>query len=128
MALRSHTKRRYRVYNPIDYKISDHTILEPDILLVCDDIEKDYLDFAPVLLVEILSTSTLLKDRHAKFNIYQQQGVKYYLIADPEKDKLEIYELVDKVYRPATIIDENRPEFLPEEGCSIQPDFSQIWQ
>lgn len=54
------------VYQPIDYKITEDTILEPDILIVCGFIKKAFLDFPPALVVEILSPSTALKDRHSK--------------------------------------------------------------
>lgn len=44
-----------KVYQPIDYKISEDTILNPDLLLVCKPIAKAFLDFAPELIAEILS-------------------------------------------------------------------------
>lgn len=39
-------------------------VLQPDMLIVCKDINKNYLDFAPALVAEILSPSTALRDRH----------------------------------------------------------------
>ena len=74
------------IYDPIDFKIAEDTILQPDIIVVCGKITKPYLDFPPALVVEILSPSTALRDRHTKFEIYQQQTVKYYLIVDIEKE------------------------------------------
>ncbi len=82
----------------MDYKISDDTILQPDILVVCGEIKNKYLDFVPALVAEILSPSTALKDRPFKFDIYQQQGIPYYLIIDPANNILEIYELKDGKY------------------------------
>jgi Uma2 family endonuclease len=79
LALRK-IKCQCSVYQPIDYKISDDTILQPDLLIVCQPINKSYLDFAPSLVVEILSPSTAMKDRNNKFNIYQQQEIPFYLI------------------------------------------------
>ena len=61
------------VYQPLDYKISDEIIVQPDMLIVCGKIEKNFLDFPPALVGEILSPSTALKDGHSKFEIYQQQ-------------------------------------------------------
>lgn len=43
------------VYQPIVYKIADDTILNPDLLIVCKPITKQFLDFTPDLVVEILS-------------------------------------------------------------------------
>lgn len=58
----------YTAYQPIDYRVADDTVLQPDMLVVCDKIEKKYLDFPPALVVEILSTATALKDRHSKYS------------------------------------------------------------
>jgi Uma2 family endonuclease len=58
------------VYQPIDYKIEEDTVLNPDLLIVCKPITKQFLDFAPEVVVEILSPSTALKDRHTKYEIY----------------------------------------------------------
>ena len=88
-----------KVYLPIDYKIANDTILQPDILVVCGEIKNKYLDFTPALIAEILSPSTALKDRHYKYNIYEQQGISYYLIIDPENNILEIYALIDGKYQ-----------------------------
>ena len=46
------------VYQPIDYKLSDDTILQPDMLVVCKPIDKKFLDFPPSLVAEILSPAT----------------------------------------------------------------------
>ena len=70
------------VYEPIDYRITDDTIVQPDMLVVCGEITKKYLDFPPALVVEILSPSTALKDRNNKFALYEREGIKYYLIVD----------------------------------------------
>ena len=86
------------MYDSLDYKITADTILVPDILIICGEVKKKYLDFPPSLVVEILSPATALRDRHTKFEIYQQQGVKYYLIVDVDKKNIEIYMLQDDAY------------------------------
>jgi len=113
------------VYNFIDYKIEEDTILQPDILIVCGDIKKKYLDFPPTLIVEILSPSTALKDRHTKYELYQQQGVKYYLIVDIDKKTIEVYELKEKIYQP--IPQTASYTFVLADDCSIEPDFSTLF-
>ena len=92
IALRSSGCKTCNVYQPIDYKITDDTILIPDVLIVCDEIKKPYLDFAPSLVVEILSPSTALKDRNTKYQLYEQQQIKYYLIIDTDTREIEIYQ------------------------------------
>ena len=76
--------KKCKVYLPLDWKISDNTIVQPDVLIVSKKIEKTYLDFAPVLVIEVLSPATAAKDKGEKMELYQSQKVKYYLIVDAQ--------------------------------------------
>lgn len=76
------------------------TVVQPDICVVCD-LEK--LDDrgcvgAPDLIVEILSPSTIKKDYTEKFNLYEENGVKEYWIANPEGRSLQIFHLENDKY------------------------------
>ncbi|MEP7319375.1 MAG: Uma2 family endonuclease [Panacibacter sp.] len=115
------------VYDPIDFKIADDTILQPDIVVVCGEITKPYLDFPPALVVEILSPSTALRDRHTKFEIYQQQAIKYYLIVDTDKETIEIYKMVNAAYQLQSVNSEGLFEFAFEDDCIITPEIKNIW-
>lgn len=126
IALRKAGCKNCSAYDPIDYKISEDTILGPDILIVCGKIIKKYLDFPPVLVVEVLSTSTHLKDRNTKYEFYQQQGVKYYLIVDTEKQTIEIYELIQNQYLLQQFKKEY--EFVLANDCRITPCLSNVWE
>jgi Uma2 family endonuclease len=125
LALRKTDCKKCRAYDSLDYKIADDTILVPDILIVCGEIKKKYLDFPPALVVEILSPSTALKDRHTKYELYEQQGVKYYLIVDTDKKTIEIYELIGKKYN--LLPNRSTPKLELENDCSITPDFSNVF-
>ena len=125
LALRKEGCNDCEVYNFIDYIIEDDTILQPDVLIVCGEIKNKYLDFAPALVVEILSPATSLRDRHTKYGLYEQQGVKYYLIVDADKKSIEVYELVNGKYNLQ--ISTESYQFNFEEGCSITPDLSNIF-
>ena len=83
----------YKVYQPIDYIIEDDIIVNPDLLILCKPVEGHYLTFAPDLVAEILSPSTALKDRNTKYDLYQLQGIPYYLIIDPDVESVEVYKL-----------------------------------
>lgn len=85
LALRASKCTHCRTYDPLDFKISDDTIFVPDILIICGEVKKKYLDFPPALVGEILSPSSALRDRNTKFQYYEQQGIPYYLIVDVEK-------------------------------------------
>ncbi len=120
------TCKNCKVYSPLDYKISDDTILQPDVLIVCGKIEKPYLDFLPELVVEILSPSTSLRDRNTKYLVYEQQRVKYYLIIDVSKKNIEIYQLLENKYvlQPYT----NGFGFSFSGDCIIAPELDNIWE
>ncbi len=118
--------KKCKLYAPIDWKIAEDTVVQPDLLIVCDKIEKKFLDFAPVLVVEILSPATASKDRGEKMELYQSQQVKYYLIADPQFKKLEIHEFINSQYQPVAINPDNY-RFTLHHHCDIEVNFSEIW-
>ncbi len=111
---------------PVDWKISDDTVLQPDNLVVCGEVEGKYLTKPPVLIFEILSESTSFKDRNIKYKIYESQAVKYYVMVEPEEKVAEVFELIDGSYQK---IKNARDAIITFEfeGCSIDFDFSRIW-
>ena len=111
-------------YQPIDIKITENTVVQPDALIVCKPIKKAFLDFPPALVAEVLSPSTALKDRNTKFELYQNFGIKYYLIIDPKEKTIEVYVLgKNKKYK----LKKNIKSFDLIKGCSIAPDFSKLF-
>lgn len=115
-----------RVYSPMDYKVSDDTTIQPDVLIVCGKIKKPYLDFPPVLTVEILSPSTMLRDRNTKHLIYQEQGVKYYLIVDADKKVIEIHQSINRKFELQSYV--NGFDFRFNDNCIISPRLDNIWE
>ena len=115
------------VYQPLDYKISDEIIVQPDMLIVCGKIDKKLLDFPPALVVEILSPSTALKDRHSKFDIYQEQQIKYYLIISPDKEEAEVYTIENGSYHLQQTGRDFTYTFFIEGDCNATVDFKEIW-
>lgn len=114
------------VYQPLDYVVSEETVVQPHMLIVCGEIQKKYLDFPPALVVEILSPSTALKDRHTKFSIYETEGVRYYLIVSPDNEEVEVYELKDGAYE----LRHKGRDFSHEftfPSCEATVNFGEIW-
>ena len=115
-----------KAYPPLDWKIEEDTIVQPDLLIICNKIQKKFLDFPPVLVVEILSPSTASKDRGEKMELYQSQKVKYYLIVDPQFKKLEIYEYINTQYEPVSVNPE-RYHFILHDNCTADVSLLDIW-
>ena len=119
--------KKCKVYLPLDWKISDDTIVQPDVLIVCKKIEKKYLDFPPALVIEVLSPATAAKDRGEKMELYQSEKVKYYLIADAQFKKIEVYQLLNNRYELVFLNPESF-DFTFEENCSATVSFSRVWE
>jgi Uma2 family endonuclease len=115
------------VYPPIDWKIDEDTVLEPDVSVICKPWEGHYLTFPPEVVFEILSPSTALKDRNLKYQIYQQQGVPYYVIVDVQKQVAEVYQLTEGIYHKQGEYTLEKYTFHTSGACTIDFDFSRIW-
>jgi Uma2 family endonuclease len=118
--------RTCTVYLPLDYRITEDTILQPDMLVVSGEPGEQYLDFPPLLVTEILSPSTALKDRNIKFPLYQAQGVLYYLIIHPGTQEVEVYQWEDGKYVLKAKGRDIHYRFDLAD-CKAEIDFSQIW-
>lgn len=127
-AIKKSKCKNCKVYDFIDVKIEEDTLLQPDASIVCKPIHKKFLDFPPALVVEILSEATALKDRITKFNIYENFGIKYYLIVDPEKELVEIYLLKSSKYVMQKFSPVKPFAFSLSNDCKIEVTLKNIWE
>ena len=111
---------------PVDWKIDEDTVVQPDNLIICGEIAGNYLTKAPQLIVEILSKSSEQKDKVAKFGLYEKEGVKYYLIVDPESQVVKVYDLFDGRYVKKLDASHELLDFKIAE-CDFKVDLSKIW-
>jgi Uma2 family endonuclease len=118
-----------RVYDFIDVKITDDTVVQPDASVVCGETPKLFLNFPPVIAVEVLSPSTQIKDRNAKFDLYQKFGVNYYLMVDVDENRVEIYHLADgRNYSRQFPDDTNSFTFRLNDHCGLTLLLDKIWE
>ena len=89
-SLRSHGNDCF-VLMATDWIISDETVVRPDVAIVCGSFPERYIVETPRFIVEVLSPSTEIKDRTAKMNLYASQGVEFYLIVDPIKNRIDAF-------------------------------------
>jgi Uma2 family endonuclease len=101
----------------LDWVIDDTTVLRPDIAIICDK-TGDFISSPPALIIEIISPSTAFKDRQVKLDIYQEQGVKYYLIVDPDTKTYNIYLLTNGVYKET----QSTQSFVIHDKCIVNLD------
>jgi Uma2 family endonuclease len=118
---------RCKAYLPVDWQITDDTVVQPDNFVVCDENgEDEKLVVPPVLVFEILSPSTSRNDRILKYQLYQEAGVKYYCIVDPETNSAEVFIIRNSEYEKLDEFKEGKITF--DLGpCSIAFDFAVLF-
>ena len=79
---------------------SDDTVVQPDLIVVCDPekIGKEGCRGAPDLVIEILSPSNTIAEMNRKKNLYLKAGVQEFWIVDPEEKLVEINILKEEKY------------------------------
>lgn len=79
---------------PTDVKLSDHDVVQPDLLVVCEQakIGEAVVRGAPDLAIEVTSPSTEARDRREKRSLYERFGVPEYWIVSPN-GFVEVYAL-----------------------------------
>jgi len=112
---------------PIDWKIDESTVVQPDNLVICHTpLEEAYIKKAPKIIFEILSKSTAVVDKNLKYELYEKEGVNYYIIVDPNESIAKVYELKEGRYIKVYDAHEESVGFELDE-CSFTFDFSKIW-
>ncbi len=112
---------------PVDWKINEDTVVQPDNSIVCDDTPQEaFLTKAPQVIFEILSPSTAKKDKTTKFHQYESNGVGYYCIVDPEQELVKIYQLLNSKYN---LINQGHTFDIIFDlaECKISFNFNLIW-
>ncbi len=115
------------VLGEVDYKVSDDTILRPDIALTCGETNESYLTKAPEIIVEIISPSTAKRDETYKFDIYEAEKVKYYIIIYPDDLRAKVYKLDEKKYDKQGDFSKEAYEFK-ETKCKVSIDFERVFR
>jgi len=82
------------VVSPADISWRPDTLVQPDLFVVClDEARTDEWSKVKTLLivVEVLSPGTARQDRFAKRRLYQEVGVPFYWIVDPDQKAVEVW-------------------------------------
>ena len=115
------------VLGEVDYKVSEDTILRPDVVLTCGESNEAYLTKAPEIIVEVISKSTAKRDEVYKFDIYEQEKVKYYIIIYPDDLIAKLYKLDGKNYDKQGDFTTETYRFA-ESSCAVTLDFERVFR
>ncbi|MCL2322441.1 MAG: Uma2 family endonuclease [Oscillospiraceae bacterium] len=76
------------------------TVIQPDILIVCDvsGIKGTGYSGVPDFIIEISSDSTSRIDKTKKLDKFERSGVKEYWIVDPEREEVDVFILNNGIY------------------------------
>ena len=103
------------------------TVVQPDIVVVCDESKLDERGCkgAPDLIIEITSPSTFKRDLEDKYIIYEKHGVKEYWIVYPSEKTVTVFKLDrDGRYdRPKIYISEDKIKVGVLNGLSVDLNF-----
>ena len=110
-----------------DYKLADDTIFRPDVALICDEPHDAYITKAPEIVVEVLSPSTAKNDEGYKFQKYEAEKVKYYIIVYPDELYAKVYKLKDGKYDKQGDFSKENYNF-EETLCKASIDFNNVFK
>lgn len=70
----------------MDLHISDDTVVRPDSMVICYEPDET-LTKIPEIIFEVISKSTARREEILKFDLYQTERVKFYILVYPETKK-----------------------------------------
>jgi Uma2 family endonuclease len=90
---------------PVDVKLSDEDVVQPDLVVACDpgQLRGTHVEGAPSLVVEVISPSTHLHDRKHKIALYERYGVGEVWLVTPYPHAVEVFLFKDGAYRVAAV-------------------------
>lgn len=110
----------------IDVEFAAETVVRPDLVVICYPAQGDRLTRAPELIVEVVSHLRSRRDEVIKYDLYQWEGVAYYILAYPDARKAKVYGLNENVYVKVGDFFDERLRFELSK-CSFDFDFGSVW-
>jgi Uma2 family endonuclease len=90
------------LFSPIDVFLDEYNVPQPDLVYLSNEkvkfITNDGIMGVPDLIIEIISPSSILKDRITKKNVYERFGVEEYWLIDANNQEIEIYVIENGEY------------------------------
>jgi Uma2 family endonuclease len=80
-----------------------NNVVQPDVTVICNPsiITAKGCEGVPDVVVEIVSKSSVTRDLHEKYKLYELAGVREYWVVHPQDKTLIIFLLEDGQYKPA---------------------------
>lgn len=93
-------ERGGRVFvSPMDVYLDETNVPQPDVIYLAPNsrcaVEAKRLVGIPELLVEVISSGSVTRDRRDKFQLYERFGVLEYWLIDPRDQTVEVWQWKD---------------------------------
>lgn len=121
------TKRGTVFFAPVDVELTEHDIVEPDLVVILKQNEQiiapSRILGIPDLIVEVLSPSNANHDLDRKRSLYERVGVPEYWIVDPAQRAVTQLVLKNGRYEEVAHEDETHLAILPDVVIHLR----EIW-
>ena len=113
--------------SPVDWKIDEYNVVQADVALFCEEPKEQYFFKTPPIIVEVLSKSTAKKDINEKFSLYEKNGVKFYMLVEPNSEMVDIFELKNSKYEFQKKLTCNDSYAFELDECNLSVDFNNVF-
>ena len=119
------------LYAPIDVFLDEYCVPQPDLVFVSKEnahiITKHGIEGVPDLVVEVISPSSVIRDRIEKKNIYERFGVKEFWLIDAQNEEIEIYVLENSKYELLSAATSTEGEIKSKVFADLKIDLNEIF-
>ncbi len=110
-----------------DWKISENTVVKPDVVLICNEPHDQYITKAPEIIVEVISPSTAKRDEVFKFELYESQQVSYYVIVYPDTLSAKLYQFKNGKFIKEGDFSTEKYQF-ENTSCNAEINFNDVFK
>ncbi|WP_160168378.1 Uma2 family endonuclease [Novipirellula maiorica] len=113
-----------RAYANLDWIVDNHTVIRPDLMVVCGEQPQRHLQRPPVVMVEVLTDATRERDLTVKRTLCLENDVAHYLILDPSDRSI-----LHVTGNDEAAVDTTQPQTLRlDDQCEIALDCTKLFQ
>jgi Uma2 family endonuclease len=114
------------VLTEMDWDVATDTVVRPDVMVVCGKMD-ERVTRAPEILFEVISPRTAARDERTKLELYEREGVDWYVLVYPDRQTAKVYRWINGAYQKVgDFADEAFP--FPLDDCAIELRFADIWR
>jgi Uma2 family endonuclease len=111
----------------VGLRLPRNRLRAPDLMMVADRPDGDWVTATPALVAEVLSRSTRSEDTIRKSMEYAEAGVGQYWVVDPELRAIDLWHNVEGEWELLARVDDDHPAAEVElAGVAVPIDLRQI--